>query len=150
MQKNSIQKKFFTILLAILIIVLYVPSQTIAATSDQKTISSTGNIQYPTDPPPPNSETYFGWSSYPRTQSGTYTTQAIDQIIQTMNDNGLNIYRMAFNDFRDVETLVIPYVQYFLDNCDYDVIVDYYHQYPMDALSSSQLSETIKGLGLET
>ena len=100
-------------------------------------------------PPEPEAGTYFGWSSYPRTQSGTYTTNAIDQIIQTMDENGLNIYRMAFNDFRDIDTVVIPYVQYFIDHCNYDIIIDFYHQYPMAELTSTQLSEVIsRGLAI--
>lgn len=93
-------------------------------------------------PPNPSSGVGFGWSSYPRTNSGTYTTDAIDLVIQRMDENDLTVYRMAFNDFRDIDTIVIPYVRYYLDHCNYDIIIDHYHQYPMGSLTSAQLTET--------
>ncbi|MEJ2242285.1 MAG: hypothetical protein P8Y18_09100 [Candidatus Bathyarchaeota archaeon] len=117
------QQKLFVVIL-VLILIFIIPTYTTAASTAEKSISANGLIEYPinTSPPQPSSP-YFGWSAYPRTLSGTYSTQVIDQIIQTMNDNGLNIYRMAFNDFRDIDTVVIPYVQYFIDHCDYDIII---------------------------
>lgn len=133
----------------VLTLMFIVPSNTTAAPTIEKSITTSGVIEYPTNPPPQSFGPYFGWSAYPRTLSGTYSTQVIDQIIQTMDDNGLNIYRMAFNDFRDIDTVVIPHVQYFIDHCDYDIIIDFYHQYPMGELSSAELNEVIsRGLAI--
>lgn len=83
----------------------------------------------------------YGWSGYPRTYSGTYTTNSIDTTISQMDANNLNVYRMSFNDFQSID-LVIQYTEYYLTHCNYRLILDYNHQYPMGALSSSMLTET--------
>jgi len=131
----------------------YIPSIALSERSVQTSVTHTGFIQQlptPTPSPTPiSNSTFYGFSSYPRTQSATFTTNIIDDIIFEMDIVGLNIYRMSFNDFRDIDTMVIPFIQYYLDHCDYYLIVDYYHQYPMDSLSSSMLTETTnKGLAI--
>jgi hypothetical protein len=88
----------------------------------------------PPEPSPPTYTEFFGFSSYPRTQSGSYSYSVIDDIIQEMDANNLNIYRMGFAPSVNPN----PYVQYYLDNCDYDLIVDIWHIYPPGTMSDSQ------------
>jgi predicted deacylase len=94
-------------------------------------------IYPPLEPSPPTYTEFFGFSSYPRTQSGSYSYSVIDDIIQEMDANNLNIYRMGFAPSVNPN----PYVQYYLDNCDYDLIVDICHMYPPGTMSDSQWRE---------
>jgi len=72
------------------------------------------------------STAYLGISSYP-----TSTTQ-VQNIINMMNSNGLNIYRMSFSSAWGSSTHPYrkDYVQYFLDHSSYTIIVDRNHIYP--------------------
>ncbi len=76
--------------------------------------------------------TYIGLSGYVTSPS------ALQSIIDVMNDNGFNIYRMSFNpQWGDGDH---PYnstlIQYFLDHCDYTLIVDPNHLYPASEASA--------------
>lgn len=130
MQKNPSQ-------ILIIILLLTIPLMVIASAQEYELPNIIPNY----------SGVHYGFSSYPKTESQVYTNSLIDDMIQEMDQNGLTIYRMSFNDYVPSET-VITHVQYYLDNCDHEVIVDYYHQYPMGALSTSDLEETTKQ-GLE-
>jgi hypothetical protein len=70
---------------------------------------------------------FSGLSGYPT------STSQIDAIIRVMDENNLNIYRMSFNP-EWFGGKPHPYredlIQYFLDHCDYAVIVDRNHLYP--------------------
>ena len=76
---------------------------------------------------------FLGLSGYP-----TSTTQ-IDNIINTMQANGLNTYRMSFNPqwssgphpYRE------NYIQYFLDHSTFNIIVDRNHLYPPTEASAT-------------
>jgi hypothetical protein len=89
-----------------------------------------------TDPPPPAPAHWIGVSAYPRTLSGRYSIAIIDDIIAYMDAEDLTIYRMSIWHSVDPE----PWVQYYLDHCDYDLIVCR-HMYPMDALSAAEWTE---------
>ena len=68
----------------------------------------------------------IGLSSIPRKQDmgSIYTTASIDDVIAVMDAENLTIWRMSFPySFQSWES----FIQYYLDNCPYDVIVDYYH-----------------------
>lgn len=119
------QQKFFVALL-ILLIALCIPIQTVAAPSAQQLVSTTGYIEYPTSPEPVPG-TYIGLSGYPT------STSQIDAIIQVMDENNLNIFRMSFNPewfSSKPHPYRANYIQYFLDNSDYTIIVDRNHLYP--------------------
>jgi hypothetical protein len=70
----------------------------------------------------------YGFSSYPRTDGGAYSTSIIDDILAAMRDEGLNIYRMSIWYTLD-DTTRNQMVRYFLENSAYDLIVCY-HDYP--------------------
>lgn len=127
------QQKFFVALL-ILLIALCIPIQTVAAPSAQQLVSTTGYIEYPTSPEPVPG-TYIGLSGYPT------STSQIDAIIQVMDENNLNIFRMSFNPewfSSKPHPYRANYIQYFLDNSDYTIIVDRNHLYPPTEESAQQ------------
>jgi hypothetical protein len=103
-------------------------------TSTNIIISSSGTISSAS--PPSEMGPWVGFSSYPRTASGSYSTAIIDDIIEVMNAEGLTIYRMSIGYSVDPE----PWVQYYLDHCTYDLIVCR-HTYPPGSLSSSQWAD---------
>ena len=73
------------------------------------------------------STVFVGLSSYPT------STSEIDNIIDTMDSEGLNIFRMSFNPewfSSKPHPYQSTYVQYFLDHCNYYIIVDRNHIYP--------------------
>ncbi|MDQ1281278.1 MAG: hypothetical protein QG670_2543 [Thermoproteota archaeon] len=76
---------------------------------------------------------YLGLSGYP-----TSTTE-VQNIINMMDTNGLNIYRMSFNPIwsSSRHPYKSSYIQYFLDHCDYMIIVDRNHLYPPTEASAS-------------
>ena len=126
MSTASKKQKFFTVLLVIAL-AFFIPTQTTADTSAQKTLSTTGHIQYPTNPEPAPPGTFIGLSGYPT------STSQIDAIIQVMDENNLNIFRMSFNPEwfgGKPHPYRANYIQYFLDNCDYYIIVERNHIYP--------------------
>jgi hypothetical protein len=84
-------------------------------------------------PPPVAPARWIGVSAYPRTSSGRYSTAIIDDIIAYMDAEDLTIYRMSI--WYSVDP--VPWVQYYLEHCPYDVIVCR-HMYPMDALSNAE------------
>ena len=69
---------------------------------------------------------YTGLSGYPT------STSQVQNIINTMNTNGLNIYRMSFNPTwsSGPHPYHPEYIQYFLDHSNYVIIVDRNHLYP--------------------
>jgi hypothetical protein len=78
----------------------------------------------PTNTAQAASTAFVGLSGYPT------STSEIDDIIDAMDSEGLNIFRMSFNPewfggkphpYRST------YVQYFLDHCNYYIIVDRNH-----------------------
>jgi hypothetical protein len=123
---GSLKQQIYSILLLIAISIVVIPSQTAAIVAPQKMLTTIGYIQYPIIPDPSPS-TYTGISGYPT------STYQIDQIIQVMDENNLNIYRMSANP-EWFSSKPHPYeenlVQYFLDNCDYYLIIDRNHIYP--------------------
>lgn len=94
----------------------------------------------PSEPPPPESPpelpsepptqptVLVGFSSYPRTLSGQYSTDIIDDIIAGMDANGLTIYRMSV--WYTVDP--VPWVRYFLSHSTYQLIICR-HRYPVGA-----------------
>jgi hypothetical protein len=80
----------------------------------------------PSSTPTPTSIAYMGLSGYPT------STSQINSILQVMEDNCLNIYRMSFNPewMRGPHPYHQEYVQYFLDHSSYTIIVDRNHIYP--------------------
>lgn len=99
-----------------------------------------------TEPDTTPTTTPIGLSSYPRKQDyagSPYHTDAIDEVISVMNDENLTAWRMTFkNDFADWE----QFIQYYLDNCPYELIVDYYHLAP-NQMTEAQWTESMsKGL----
>jgi hypothetical protein len=59
-----------------------------------------------------------------------------------MDANGLNIYRMSYNDFRNINNY-IPYVQHFLASCDYILVADLHHGYPSGILTSTEFNNEV-------
>ena len=63
----------------------------------------------------------------------TETIEDVQQIIDTMDSQGMTVYRMSFNP-EWYENKTNPYditlVNYFLDNCEYNLIIDRNHLYP--------------------
>jgi hypothetical protein len=87
------------------------------------------SIAAPSSPSP-----FLGVSSYP-----TSTTQ-IQNVINMMDANGLNIYRMSFSpEWYTSKTRPYnsSYVQYFLDHSNYMIVVDRNHLYPPTESSAS-------------
>ena len=78
-------------------------------------------------------DAFLGLSGYP-----TGTSQ-VQTIINTMDSNGLNIYRMSFNPTwaSGPHPYHQQYVQYFLDHSNYMIIVDRNHLYPPTESSAS-------------
>jgi hypothetical protein len=117
---------------AILVIALifFFPSIVLSTHSTTKPIQITGYIQQPINIQNQNVSipNYFlGLSGYPT------STRQIDKILQIMNENHLNIYRMSFNP-EWFSSKPHPYrtdlIQYFLDNCNFTLIIDRNHLYP--------------------
>jgi hypothetical protein len=83
------------------------------------------------------SPAYLGVSSIPRQQGPTspYALSSIDEVIAVMNSEHLNIWRMSFEpSFTQWRT----YIQYYLDNCPYDLIIDPNHYYDQTLMTDSQ------------
>ena len=76
---------------------------------------------------------FLGLSGYPT------STQQVQNIINTMKSNGLNTFRMSFNPewSRGPHPYHEEYIQYFLDNSDYTIIVDRNHLYPPTEASAT-------------
>jgi hypothetical protein len=126
-----------SVLLSILIISLtMLPTIQIShgATFSEKNINFSGSIA------PTEQTTYVGVSSISR-QAGTrspYALSSIDEVIAVMNAEHLNIWRMSFEPtFNDWQT----FIQYYLDHCPYDLIVDPNHYYDQTLMTNSQWDE---------
>ena len=91
-----------------------------AVLSNSFAVQTGGTIRYAS--PPVDTDLFFGVSSYPRTLSGSYSTAIIDDIIEEMDNYGLTIYRMSIY-YTQSKTLRDSMVQYYLDHCNYDLIV---------------------------
>jgi hypothetical protein len=80
----------------------------------------------PSEPPVQPQSTFLGLSGYVDSTSG------IDAIIHLMNQEHLNLFRLSFNPewLNGPHPYHASYVQYFLDHCDYTIIVDRNHLYP--------------------
>lgn len=76
---------------------------------------------------------FLGLSGYPT------STAQIDSIIATMKANGMNTYRMSFNPtwLSGPHPFKMSYIQYFLDHCNYTIIVDRNHLYPPTEASAA-------------
>ncbi|MDQ1280366.1 MAG: hypothetical protein QG670_1629, partial [Thermoproteota archaeon] len=81
-----------------------------------------------------SSNVFVGISGYQ-----TSTTQ-IQNIINTMNDNGMNTYRMCFSPAwkGGSHSYHEEYIQYFIDHSTHLVIVDRNHLYPPNESTSSE------------
>ena len=90
---------------------------------------------------------YVGLSSIPRQQSTSspFAISSIDKVIAVMNQAHLNIWRMAFppDDSRFPYSMQLQFIQYYLDHCSYDLIVDYYHFPTMHLLTASEWADSI-------
>jgi hypothetical protein len=85
------------------------------------------------------SKNFLGVSGYPcLIRDGTYSTTVIDEIIVLMKQEGLNVYRMSFRPSVNPNV----YVQHYLTRCSYDLIVDYYHQWPSGEMNSTEWADT--------
>ncbi len=82
----------------------------------------------------------IGPSSYPRTLAGAYSTAIIDDIIDYMDTHGLNIYRMSIY-YTVSDSVRNSMIQYFLENCSYDLIVCRHVYDPGGSLTSSDWAE---------
>lgn len=76
---------------------------------------------------------YLGLSGYPT------STSQVQNIINTMQANGLNTYRMSFNPewSRGPHPYHQEYIQYFLDHSNFNIIVDRNHLYPPQESTAS-------------
>ncbi len=76
---------------------------------------------------------FIGLSGYPT------STSQIDNIIATMQANGMNTYRMSFNPTWATGSHGYhqEYIQYFLDHSNFNIIVDRNHLYPPTEASAS-------------
>ena len=76
---------------------------------------------------------FLGVSGYQR------STTHVQNVINMMNANGLNTYRMCFSPawVGGSHSYQSSYIQYFIDNSDYFVIVDRNHLYPPNESTSS-------------
>jgi cell division septation protein DedD len=114
--------------LCVLLVMLLLPSSTLTFMSFAET----------------NTPSYLGLSGYPT------STNNIGNVIQTMQDNSQNLYRMSFNPewfTNKPHPYQASYIQYFLDHSDYMIIVDRNHLYPPNEDSAStarQNWETLK------
>ena len=147
------KKQAIIAIFSISIVVFSLPNLTLSILSDSHTMSSSGYIAHtpistptptptptatpaptptptpvptPSPTPTPTSIAYIGLSGYPT------STSQINAILQVMEDNGLNIFRMSFNPewMRGPHPYHQEYVQYFLDHSSYTIIVDRNHIYP--------------------
>jgi hypothetical protein len=89
----------------------------------------------PDPSPAAQSSPAIGLSGY----IGRDGTQAIDAIIQTMDAQHLTVFRMSFNPewLEGPHPYQASYIQYFLDHCEYTLIVDRNHLYPPTEASAS-------------
>ena len=133
-KRAQISEKTHT-LLSILIITLMMLLPIIQIShgliSSEKQINFSGSIAQT------EQTTYIGVSSIPRQQGRTspYALSSIDEVIAVMNAEGLNIWRMSFEpNFSNWQV----FIQYYLDNCPYDLIVDPNHYYDQTLMSDSQ------------
>jgi hypothetical protein len=116
---------------AMLIVAALLSTYAFALAPAHKSFTATGSIVQNPDPEP---GVYMGLSGYPT------STGQIDNILQVMEDRGLNIYRMSFNPewfSGKPHPYRATYVQYFLDHSDYTLIVDRNHLYPPTEDSAS-------------
>ena len=58
------------------------------------------------------------------------TTTAIQAVIDTMKEGGFDFYRIAFKPPYEGETYNKDLIQYYLDHCDFPIIIDACHNYP--------------------
>ena len=89
---------------------------------------------------------YVGLTSIPRQQgpSSPYALSSIDEVIAVLDQEHSNIWRMSFPpDFNNWQ----QFIQYYLDHCAYDVIVDYYHHTNFHNMNSAEWEDsTNRGL----
>ena len=81
----------------------------------------------------PSSTSYSTPKVYAGISGYVTSTSQIDQVIKVMKENNLNTFRMGFRpayEGRSSHSYQANYVQYFLDHCDYTIIVDINHLYP--------------------
>lgn len=133
-----------SVLISILIIALLIlPIIQIGhgAIYSEKTINSYGSIVQ-TEP-----TTYVGFSSVCRQQGRTspYAISAVQEVITLMNEqnaqgHNCNIWRMSLQPQEDTTYTVDwqTYIQYYLDNCPYDLIVDPNHYFSMHVLTEEE------------
>lgn len=123
-----LKTKLITII--VLTLTTLLPSVVIPTHSTIKSVEITGFIKQSIieEPQIGSPRPFFlGLSGYPTSKN------EIDKIIQIMNENQLNLYRMSFNP-EWFTGKIHPYrtdlIQYFLDNCNYTLIIDRNHLYP--------------------
>ena len=95
----------------------------------------------------PQPNLLMGISSRPTTWGSdtVYNTTIVQQVIDFMNKHGLGIYRMCFDISADPTT----YVQYYLTHCNYDLIINYYHNAFGTAITNAEwATSTAKALSL--
>ena len=113
MKKNSRSLVLLTLILPLIL--------GIFASSAQAAISQSSN------------KVFLGLSGYPT------STNQIDNIINTMQANNLNTYRMSFNPtwLNGPHPYRQEYIQYFLDHSNFNIIVDRNHLYPPTEASAT-------------
>ena len=125
------QKQRLAVATIILTITASTNSICYSALSAQKTFVFSGSIRQTN---PNQIGAYTGLSGYPT------STSEIDNIIDVMNANNLNIYRISFNPewfTGKPHPYRSSYIQYFLDNSNFTIIVDRNHLYPPTEDSAS-------------
>jgi hypothetical protein len=128
---NRTQKQHLIAATIILIITASTNYICYSALSAQKTFAVLGSIQQTS---PNERDAYLGLSGYPT------STSQVHNIINMMDSNGLNIFRMSFNPTwsSGPHPYHQEYIQYFLDHCDYTIIVDRNHLYPPQESTASE------------
>lgn len=131
--KNKTIYRITCLLLSAVLTISYLTVSASAEQANAQEIFSWGRIDYSVSYP-----FWGGLSGYPRTVSGVYGDAAVDDVIAKMNENNLSVYRMSVSSAIDAT----PYVRRFLEQCNYTLILDYYHQYPPGIMTNEQWNDT--------
>ncbi len=120
---HGLRRPTITLAITIVMIAAFFNIEALSLSTGQQVVSASGIIERSIIVDP-ISKVYNGLSGYPT------STAEVQKIIDVMNSKGLNIYRMCFNPewFSGKLHPYNPnYIQYFLDHCNYNIIIDRNH-----------------------
>jgi len=83
---------------------------------------------------------YKGLSSYPRDSAGAYSTSIIDNVIEYMDNKGLNLYRMSIY-YNVADATRDAMVLHYLTHCNYPLIVCRHVYNPGGSYSNSDWTD---------